>query len=377
MVVAYNAVSTLAKVLSRVPEDVWANVAEVVVFDDASQDNTYELGLGYKIASEINNLKIFRNAQNLGYGGNQKLGYQYFIDHDFDVVVLLHGDGQYAPEILSHLYHPIVEEKADAVFGSRMMSEYGGPLNGGMPIYKYVGNRILTSFENRALGMNLTEFHSGYRAYSIAALREIDFSKMTDDFHFDTEIIIKLNHQNFNIKEVPIPTYYGKEICYVDGLKYAADVAQSVIHYKQSVNATKCHAVYQEYFPNYPLKSSKYSSHHFFAKLVGSGHQVLDIGCGEGFLSTILARQNQVYGIDILDSPQHIDSLQNYIKADLQLGLKNAWSALRQGKAIQGPVQQFDAVLLPDVLEHLCQPERLLQDCHRVLASQGRLLVSV
>ena len=112
------------------------------------------------------------HPKNLGYGGNQKAGYRYFMEKGFDVVVLLHGDGQYAPEILSHLYHPIVTGEADAVFGSRMMKDYGGPLKGGMPLYKYVGNRILSVFENRALGMHLTEFHSGYRAYSLDALRK-------------------------------------------------------------------------------------------------------------------------------------------------------------------------------------------------------------
>src|SRR5204862_5572409 len=128
------------------------------------------------------------------------------------------------PEILSHMYHPIVDGQAQAVFGSRMMTTYGGPLKGGMPLYKYAGNRILTSIENRSLGLTLTEFHSGYRAYDLHAIKKIDFTQMTDDFHFDTEIIIKLHHQGYKIKEVPIPTYYGTEICYVNGMKYARDV---------------------------------------------------------------------------------------------------------------------------------------------------------
>ena len=138
---------------------------------------------------------VLKHPRNLGYGGNQKAGYRYFIEKGFDIVVLLHGDGQYAPEILAQLYSPLVAGEADAVFGSRMMRTYGGPLKGGMPLYKYVGNRILTILENRALGMNLTEFHSGYRAYNLHALAQLDFSRMTNDFHFDTEIIVKLHHQ--------------------------------------------------------------------------------------------------------------------------------------------------------------------------------------
>src|SRR6204780_3754202 len=228
LIVTYNAVTTLTKVLKRITPNVWANVEEIAVFDDASQDATYELAMGIKALRQLPKLIVLKHERNLGYGGNQKAGYRYFLEKGFDIVVLLHGDGQYAPEVLSHLYHPIVTGKADAVFGSRMMKTYGGPLKGGMPLYKYMGNRVLSVFENAALGLNLTEFHSGYRAYSVAALRKIDFTHMTNDFHFDTEIIIKLNHQGFTISEVPIPTYYGRTICYVNGLRYGSAVSRAV-----------------------------------------------------------------------------------------------------------------------------------------------------
>src|SRR5215472_7076402 len=238
-IVTYNAVTTLAKVLKRIPPVVWKNVAEVVVFDDASQDATYELAVGLKTLTGDEKLQVLQHPRNLGYGGNQKAGYRYFMEKGFDIAVLLHGDGQYAPEVLASLYHPLVAGEADAVFGSRMMKDYGGPRKGGMPLYKYLGNRILTIFENRALGMHLTEFHSGYRAYSMHALKQIDFDRMTDDFHFDTEIIIKLHHQGFRIHEVPIPTYYGDEICYVNGMKYAWDVAKAVRRYNQTRQSVK------------------------------------------------------------------------------------------------------------------------------------------
>jgi len=369
LIVAYNAVTTLARVLKRIPSEVWKNVEEVVVFDDASRDDTYELAMGYKFTSKIKHLNIFKNEKNLGYGGNQKAGYNYFMNRGFDVVVLLHGDGQYAPEILAHLYHPIVRGEADAVFGSRMMSEYGGALKGGMPLYKYVGNRILTAFENWFLGMNLTEFHSGYRAYSLAALKEINFSNMTNDFHFDTEIIIKLHHQGLKIKEVPIPTYYGNEICYVNGLKYAKNVFQSVIRYKRTIRSTSCYPEYEEYFIKYPLKQSKYSSHYFFRKLVGKGNDVLDIGCGEGFFASTIAEHNSILGIDLLSKPVQPSGLKQFIHADLENGLKDAFGELNR--------QKFDKVLLPDVLEHLRFPEHVLLDCHKMLKPHGQLLVSL
>jgi len=370
LIVAYNAVTTLSAVLKRITPEVWENVEEVVVFDDASQDATYELAVGHKVLSELGKLHVIKNPSNLGYGGNQKAGYRYFLEKGFDIVVLLHGDGQYAPEVLSHLYHPIVTGKADAVFGSRMMRDYGGPLKGGMPLYKYVGNRILTFFENRALGLNLTEFHSGYRAYSLAALREIDLGRMTDDFHFDTQIIIKLHHQNFRIREVPIPTYYGGEICYVNGMKYAWDVLKAVHRYRRSVQSVTRHPEFDEYFVHYPPKRSRFSSHDYFVKLAGAGQDILDCGCGEGFIASKLAANgNRVVGIDNLPAPAVESAFDCYICADLSRGLEDALPAIGS--------RRFHRVLLMDVLEHLPRPALLLRDCRRVLAPNGRLLVSV
>ncbi len=370
LIVAYNAVTTLAKVLGRITPEVWANVEEVVVFDDASQDSTYELAVGYKVLSDVQKLHVVKHARNLGYGGNQKAGYKYFLEKGFDVVVLLHGDGQYAPEILSHLYHPIVAGEADAVFGSRMMPDYGGPLKGGMPLYKYAGNRILTIFENHALGMNLTEFHSGYRAYSLHALRKIDMSRMTDDFHFDTEIIIKLNHQGMRIHEVAIPTYYGGEICYVNGMRYAWDVFKAVRRYRRTVRAMRKCPEFAEYFVHYAPKRSRYSSHFYFEQLAGSNHDVLDCGCGEGFVAgKLAANSNRVVGVDRLVSPSEEASFERYIPGDLAHGLADVLPQL-QGR-------KFDRVLVMDVLEHLPEPSILLNDCREVLNQNGRLLVSV
>ncbi len=370
LIVTYNAVSTLTKVLKRITPDVWANVEEITVFDDASQDSTYELAMGIKTLREMPKLTVLRHPENLGYGGNQKAGYRYFMDKGFDVVVLLHGDGQYAPEILSHLYHPIVTGEADAVFGSRMMKKYGGPMKGGMPLYKYVGNRILSIFENAALGLNLTEFHSGYRAYSLDALRKIDFTYMTDDFHFDTEIIIKLHHQGFAISEVPIPTYYGSEICYVNGMKYARDVFHAVRRYKTTCRSVACHKEFREYFVHYPIKHSKDSSHDYARRMVGSNQEVLDIGCGEGVLaSEIKHHGNRVTGIDLLPRVEHQGALEQYFSADLDKGIQHVIQAL-EGK-------RFDRVLLLDILEHLHRPEAILVECHHVLGPSGQLIVSL
>jgi glycosyltransferase involved in cell wall biosynthesis len=370
LIVTYNAISTLVPVLKRIPPKVWENVEEVVVFDDASQDATFELAMGLKAVCDLPKLHVLKHPKNLGYGGNQKAGYRYFIEKGFDVVILLHGDGQYAPEILAAMYNPIVKGEADAVFGSRMMRTYGGPLKGGMPLYKFVGNRILTILENRALGLNLTEFHSGYRAYNLHALAQIDFSKMTDDFHFDTEIIIKLHHQHMKIHEVPIPTYYGTELCNVDGLRYAKDVMRAVRRYRKTCRSVHRAPEFEEYFVHYPIKQSRYSSHYYAQRFVGRGQEVLDIGCGEGFFAVELVKNgNLVTGVDSLDSAHHSDALQDYFPVDLNGPSGSLTRALGTRK--------FDRALLLDVLEHLIHPEDLLAEAKETLNQHGQLIVSV
>jgi len=165
-------------------------------------------------------LTVFRNPVNLMYGGNQRRGFFYCIDRGFDIVVLLHGDGQYAPEVMQSLLDPLESGHAQMVFGSRMTMS-GGARKGGMPLYKYLGNRILTWAQNRLVGLELSEFHSGYRAYSVPALAGIPLDRLTSNWHFDTQIILEFHRRGYRIAEVPIPTYYGNEICRVQGIPYA------------------------------------------------------------------------------------------------------------------------------------------------------------
>jgi len=173
---------------------------------------------------------VFRNPVNLMYGGNQRKGYQYAIQRGLDIVVLLHGDGQYAPEVMQELLTPLENGTAEMVMGSRMMVP-GAALHGNMPMYKYVGNKVLTWMENRLAGLRLTEFHSGYRAYSVHALRQLPLEKMTWNWHFDTQIILEFLRKGFRISEVPIPTYYGDEICHVNGIPYAWNCIRETLKY--------------------------------------------------------------------------------------------------------------------------------------------------
>lgn len=225
---AYNAATTLPIVLDRIPKDVKERVKEIFVIDNASPDNTYFVGIGYKEETGLSNLKVFRNETNKGYGGSQKRAYQYAIDQGFDAVVMLHGDAQYAPEKIAYLLEPIEKGEADMVFGSRIA---GKPLEGGMPYHRYLGNRFLTWVENKVLDMNLTEFHSGFRVFSCEALKKVPFQLCADDYHFDTDIIIQFRIKGLRIVERPIPTYYGKEKSHVRIFSYGFNVLRSVSEY--------------------------------------------------------------------------------------------------------------------------------------------------
>ncbi len=231
LVVAYNAADTLVRTIQRIPPSLMERIEEVFIFDDHSTDETSQRMREHLDREPMPKIKLFRNERNLRYGGNQKRGYRYALERGFDFVVLLHGDGQYKPEVLEQLLEPCERGEAEMVMGSRMMAG-GQPLKGGMPFYKFLGNKILTGLENWILGTRLSEFHSGYRVYSCRALRQIPFDLCSDEWHFDTEIIIQFLAQGLRIAERPIPTYYGDEICYVNGLSYAAHCLESVLSYR-------------------------------------------------------------------------------------------------------------------------------------------------
>ena len=228
-IVAYNHEKTIESVIKRIPKKLTnLYVLEILIIDDASSDKTFEISKKIQINQKKNNVnvKVFYNPINQGYGGNQKIGYHYSIKNNFDFVVLLHGDGQYAPEELPNLLNGLNRNKFDVVIGSRMIKKKNA-LKGGMPLYKLIGNIILTKIQNFLLNKNLAEFHSGYRIYSVKSLKSIPFHLNTNDFHFDTEILIQLFIINSKIKEISIPTFYGDEICHVNGMKYAFNIVKT------------------------------------------------------------------------------------------------------------------------------------------------------
>lgn len=352
-VVAYNAETTIAKVLSRIPDNLHTEDVEVLIIDDSSEDKTFLNGLRFQQQTSAFKITILRTPENQGYGGNQKLGYRYAINNGFDIVALVHGDGQYAPEKLPALLGPLVRGEADAVFGSRMIDKRAARA-GGMPLYKWVGNQILTSFQNWMLKTQLAEFHSGYRLYSTSALAQIPFEKNTNDFHFDTEIIVQFVLKNLRIAELPIPTYYGDEICHVNGMKYAWDVFKTMLRaqFHQANLLFDRKFDLQTQGERYRLKLDFASSHTAAIDAARPGGRLLDIGCGPGYVAKELAAKScRVTGMDqyvpdVLPRPGEIDFIR--------------WNLDR--KEFPVDVSRFDQILMLDIIEHLKEPEIFMDE---------------
>lgn len=197
---AYNAAKTLEKTYRDIPSGV---VDEVIVVDDGSHDETKD------VAKNLG-LRVFVHAQNLGYGGNQKTCYTEALSLGSDVVVMLHPDYQYDSTLTGHLIAPILEGRFDIMLGSRIRTRQEA-LSGGMPFYKYLSNRFLTLIENFILGLNLSEYHTGFRAYHRKVLETLPFKAFSDDFVFDQEILIAAAAQGFRIGEIPVPVRYFPE----------------------------------------------------------------------------------------------------------------------------------------------------------------------
>ena len=221
---AYNAAATLARTYADMPKDAFD---EVLLVDDASQDNTADL------ATQMG-LTVLRHERNMGYGANQKTCFRYALDHGAGIIVMLHPDYQYDPKILLSITAPILDGTADVVLASRMLGDplKGGPLQNGMPFFKYVANKVLTWIQNRVLGTYFSEFHTGYRAFSRQALEAIPFDRNSDDFVFDNQIIVQLLMAECRFKETPVVTNYHAEASSVDlwtSIRYGFGVMGTIV----------------------------------------------------------------------------------------------------------------------------------------------------
>ena len=212
---AYNAAKTLKITYDAIPHQ---TIDQIILVDDGSTDKTLE------IARELQ-LTVFVHTRNFGYGANQKTCYTEALKEGADIVVMLHPDYQYDPTLLPQIIAPIKAGEADIVLGSRFLS--GSTMEQGMPWWKFLGNKFLTALENWTLGLSLSEYHTGYRAYTRQVLEEIPFSLNSDKFVFDQEMLVQARHLGFEIKEVPVPTKYFPEASnasFVDSTIYGLSI---------------------------------------------------------------------------------------------------------------------------------------------------------
>lgn len=219
---AYNAAKTLLKTFDEIPRGL---VSEVILVDDCSKDDTCE------VASQVD-IKVIRHPHNVGYGGNQKTCYMEALRDGADVVIMLHPDYQYDPRKIPEMVAPILSGEADIVLGSRFLG--GGALKGGMPMYKFISNRMLTTTQNLVLGTDLSEFHTGYRAYSRKFLERVPFLRNSLAFTFDAEILCQAVFFGFKISEIGVETRYFPEassINFWNSVKYGFGVLNSLLRF--------------------------------------------------------------------------------------------------------------------------------------------------
>ena len=346
----YDARDHVAAVIERIPRDLRPEFEPtVLVIDDASSDDTAAVAAAALASSGLDyHWEVLANPRNLGYGGNQKLGYRHAVRADMDVVVMVHGDGQYPPEDIAPIARLALE--SGAAFGSRF-GESNAARAGGMPRYKYVGNQILTRVQNALLSTDLTEFHSGFRAYAVDTLRRIPFELCANDFHFDTEIFIQCIRLGIDIAEFPIPTRYADEVCHVDGMHYARNVVVQSLRSKLQEFGLVYERKYDLSPPDDPYESKIGfdSPSTWTLEAIPAGSRVLDLGSSAGHLAEQLVAQGcEVVCVD-REFPaawRERDGIE-FVVGDLDHGIPE----------IEGDV---DVVLLLDVVEHLRAPERFV-----------------
>lgn len=221
---AYNAEKTLERTYHEIPFDI---VDEVILVDDSSNDNTIE------IAQKLNINHIIQHDKNRGYGGNQKTCYNKALELKADIIVMLHPDYQYTPKLITAMCSVIANDVYPVVFASRILGK--GALKGGMPIYKYVGNRILTLVQNILINQKLSEYHTGFRAYSKEVLEKVNYNNFSEDFIFDNQMAVQIFKKGFEIGEISCPTKYFPEASSINfkrSVEYGIGVLKESIKYR-------------------------------------------------------------------------------------------------------------------------------------------------
>lgn len=221
---AYNAARTLTRTYSEIPRDI---VDEIILVDDNSQDNTAEL------AHHLGINHVIVHDKNMGYGGNQKTCYRTALARNADIVVMIHPDYQYTPKLCAAMSWLIAEDVFDCVLGSRILGT--GAIQGGMPLYKFIANRVLTLFQNLAIPYKLSEYHTGYRAFSRKVLEKLPLEKNDDDFIFDNQMLLQMIYAKFRIGEITCPTLYMEDSSSINltrSVRYGLGVISSTLQYR-------------------------------------------------------------------------------------------------------------------------------------------------
>lgn len=221
---AYNAEKTLRTTYAEIPMDV---VDEVIIVDDASSDDTI------KVASEIGIRHIIKHKTNIGYGGNQKSCYDKALELGADIIIMVHPDYQYTPKLIPAMALVLASGLYHVILGSRILGK--GALKGGMPKYKYIFNRLLTMFQNFVMGQKLSEYHTGYRAFTKEVLQKINYHANSNDFVFDNQILAQIFYAGYEIAEITCPTKYfndASSISFKRSVKYGIGVIKTSLQYK-------------------------------------------------------------------------------------------------------------------------------------------------
>ena len=228
VIITYNDEDFIINVIKKVPKDLRIKNYEILIIDDNSTDQTFSKIRNFLKENKTKfKINFVENKKNKGYGRNQKIGYVFAIKKNFDIAVMVHGDEQFGPDKIDKMIEPIMKDHADLVLGSRMLKKTDA-LKGNMPLYKFLGNILLTFVQNIFLNANLSEYHTGYRAFSVKSLKKIPFIYNTDGFPFDNEILIQFIMKKLRIKEIPIPTSYTNQISNLKVIPYGLRVLKTL-----------------------------------------------------------------------------------------------------------------------------------------------------